>query len=309
MGAMTLVDRLVLAPTARRDAVLHVIRSAQRRLVLSVFRCDDFQVLDELVAAIRRDVQVHVLITRRARGWKRRLKELGALLKSAGAQVHRYSGPVKKYHAKYMVADDGPALVGSLNFTRKCFESTCDFMLISHRADVVSSLKALFDNDCRAPRKALVEISDSLIVGPDRSRERLTRLIGEARQSVRIVDHRVTDPEIIHLLKEKNNEGVSVEVLGRGDIGELESHGKMFVVDNAVAVIGSIALSRPSLDFRREVAVIIREPEIITELNAFFGPLAARSSKNLHDLDHLDSWTEWPDDDDDDNGEEDDEAR
>ncbi|PYS07238.1 MAG: hypothetical protein DMG12_01170, partial [Acidobacteria bacterium] len=141
------MDRLVLAPAARREAVLQLMRSAQDRLALSMFRCDDLAVVDEVAAAVQRNVSVRVLITHRARGWKRRLKELGALLESTGAHVQRYTGPLMKYHAKYVVADDGQALVSSLNFTRKCFGSTCDFLIFSDDPHVISGLKVVFEHD------------------------------------------------------------------------------------------------------------------------------------------------------------------
>src|SRR5262245_59504047 len=114
------MDRLILAPDARRDAVLQLIRSARRTLILSMFRCDDFAIVDELASAVERGVHVRILITQRARGWKEKLKELTALLRSLGAEVLPYEDPVVKYHAKYIVADEGLALVTSLNFTRKC---------------------------------------------------------------------------------------------------------------------------------------------------------------------------------------------
>src|SRR5580692_361835 len=115
-------ERIILAPAERRDAVVGLMRSAQRTLLLSMFRCDDFTIVDELAAAVKRGVHVRVLITQRARGWKEKLKELTSLLLSFGADVQPYESPVMKYHAKYIVTDDGPALVTTLNFTRKCFE-------------------------------------------------------------------------------------------------------------------------------------------------------------------------------------------
>lgn len=268
------MERLVLAPAARRDAVLQLMRSAQSRLALSLFRCDDFTILDEVAAAVKRNVSVRVLITRRARGWKRRLEELGALLRSLGADVQPYMGPVMKYHAKYIVADDGPALVSSLNFTRKCFESTCDFLIFSDQPDVVSGLKELFENDYRSPESPLPRITERLIVGPDYARERFTRLMNEAQTSIRIIDHRVTDPNVLALLREKQNQGVAVQVLGSGPMGGLISHGRMMLIDNSVAAIGSIHLSQPSLDSRREVAIVIREAAMVLELREFFDSLA-----------------------------------
>jgi len=268
------MDRLVLAPAARRQAVLELVRSAQRRLALSMFRCDDFAVVDEVAAAVKRNVHVRVLITHRARGWKRRLKQLEALIESTGAHVQRYAGPLMKYHAKYVVADDGPALVSSLNFTRKCFESTCDFLVFSDDPQVISGLKLLFEHDLSNPGAPLPDITDRLIVGPDQARLRFKNLLDDAKSSIRIVDHRVIDPEMVSLLLEKQNTGVPVKVLGHGPMNGLVSHGRMTLIDNRIAVIGSIHLSPPSLDWRREVAILIREPRIVEELNDFFEALA-----------------------------------
>jgi phosphatidylserine/phosphatidylglycerophosphate/cardiolipin synthase-like enzyme len=272
------MDRLVLEPAARREAVLQLMCSAQNRLALSMFRCDDFAVLDEVAAAVKRGVSVQVLITHRARGWKQRLKELGALLESTGAHVQRYTGPLMKYHAKYVVADDGPALVSSLNFTRKCFESTCDFLVFSDDPHVISGLKALFEHDFSQPGSPLPAITDRLIVGPDHARPRLKQLLADAESSIRILDHRVIDPEMVSLIREKQNNGVSVQVIGHLPMNGLVSHGRMTLVDNRVAVVGSIHLSPPSLDSRREVAILVREPSIVNELNEFFETLASERS-------------------------------
>src|SRR5207247_10448424 len=124
------------------------------------FRCDDFTILDEVAAAVQRGVQVRILITQRARGWKKKLQELTLLLRSLGADVRPYESSVMKYHAKYIVADDGPALVTSLNFTRKCFESTRDFLVFSDDHEVVTGLKMLLETACDTPTAPLNGITD-----------------------------------------------------------------------------------------------------------------------------------------------------
>lgn len=300
------MDRLVIAPAARRDAVLQLMRSAQQRLVLSVFRCDDFAILDEVASAVKRNVNVRVLMTPRARGWKRRLKELRSLLRSLGAEVHTYRGPVVKYHAKYIIVDDGPALVSSLNFTRKCFDSTCDFLVFSERSDVISGLKILFESDYGPPGGPLPEITDRLIVGPEYARQRFTRLLAEAQSSIRIIDHRVTDPQIVALLREKQEKGVTVQILGHGPMNGLVCHGRMILVDDRVAVIGSLHLSPPSLDSRREVAILINEPGVVAELIEFFESLACDEANIIKLPDPATmgaaSFDEDDDDDDDENG-------
>ncbi len=61
-----------------------------------------------------------------------------------------------KYHAKYLVADDGPALITSLNFTRKCFDDTCDAVALTYDPAVVEGLRQLMATDREggaAPRR------------------------------------------------------------------------------------------------------------------------------------------------------------
>ena len=55
-------ERLVLGPAERKAALLNVIGSARRRLVLSLFRCDDFSILDALAAALERGCEVEAIL-------------------------------------------------------------------------------------------------------------------------------------------------------------------------------------------------------------------------------------------------------
>ncbi len=124
-------ERLVLDPAERKAALLGVIGAAKRRLILSLFRCDDFSVLDALAAALERGCEVEAVLTKRAKGGKKRLKKLWGALEEMGAVVTRYADPVVKYHAKYLVADDSTAIITTLNPTRKCFTRTWDAVLIT----------------------------------------------------------------------------------------------------------------------------------------------------------------------------------
>jgi cardiolipin synthase A/B len=268
-------DRFVFAPDARASTVLRVIRSARSRLILSLFRCDDFKILDALAEALQRGVKVSVLVTPRAKGGTKRLNELWTALEGMGAVACRYADPVVKYHAKYIVADEGPALVASLNFTRKCFTRTCDFVVTTFDPAVVGGLRRLFEADSRGAAANLPErLGSRLIVGPERARRDLTRLIQGARQHIRIVDPKLTDPAVLDLLKAKQSAGVTVTVLERDAAGAYRPHGKMMLVDDTVGVIGSLSLSALSLDFRREVALVVRDPACLERMHRLFRRLA-----------------------------------
>ncbi len=64
----------------------NVIGGARRRLVLSLFRCNDYGVLDALAGALERGVKVEAILTKRAKGGKKRLKKLWDALEEMGAR-------------------------------------------------------------------------------------------------------------------------------------------------------------------------------------------------------------------------------
>jgi phosphatidylserine/phosphatidylglycerophosphate/cardiolipin synthase-like enzyme len=264
---MPVGEKIVIAPAERRAAVLDVIASARVRLCLSLYRCDDRRVLEALGAARRRGVQVDVLLTRRSQD-RANLALLRMLLERLGATVSRYPSREVKYHAKYVVADDTRTLIGSLNFTRKCFKRTSDFLLLSDDRKLASSVAALFEADC-AGCELPAGLSDRLIAGP-LARQRVVGLIERAGRHIQLVDPRLSDPDILALLAARSTSGVRVEVLDFRKIGCLRSHGKLLIVDGRTAVVGTVALSIHDLDRRREVAVTVEDPANVRLLQTFF---------------------------------------
>lgn len=268
-------DRLVTEPSDRKATLIDIIRGARERIVLSLFRAKDQDVFDEIAAAVRRGVQVDVLVTSNAKGGRTKLAELWDRLKTTGARVHAYGDPVVKYHAKYLVADDGPAVVASLNFTKKCFAKSYDALVVTHDAGVVSSLQRMFASD-RDGQPLPDGMSSRLIIGPERARQQFTDLIHGARRSVRIIDAKISDPDLLTVLRARAAAGTAVEVLKAKKICGLKSHGKIMLVDDELAVIGSLALTALSLEFRREVAIRVDDAASVAAIQALFS--AARGA-------------------------------
>ena len=262
-------ESLALTPGERREAVLGLIRGARHRLALSVFRCNDHGVISEIAAALDRGVRVDVLLNQRTRGWKREPDGLPGLLARMGVRVHRYPHAERPYHAKFLVADDGPGLVGSLNLTRGSFERTCDFALTTHDPVVVEGLWHLFGLDCQGAVFDGVPAAERLVVAPEHARERMSALVAGARETVRILDHKLKDPAVLGLLQERRAEGLRVEVLSRRAVLPFRAHGRLMLVDDRTAVIGSAAFSSRSLDARRELAIIVHDPDLVRRLRDF----------------------------------------
>jgi cardiolipin synthase A/B len=256
------VDRLVVAVEDRRPALVDVIRRARREITLSLFRGNDDDMFAELGAATARGVVVDVLVTSCGKGGPKRRLKLWNALERTGASIHAYNDAVVKYHAKYLVADEGPAVVASLNLTKKCFQRTCDALVVTHDPDVVSSLRRLMAAD-RDRMTIPADLSPRLIVGPERARRQFTALMEQARTSIRLIDAKLSDPELIALLKSKRAAGVAVETFTGKRVAGLKSHGKIMVIDDRILVVGSLALSALSLDFRREVSIVVDEPSAV----------------------------------------------
>ena len=269
MMAAPPIDRIVVAPDQRRAVILDAIRGAKRRITLSLFRCNDKSLFAALAEAVARGVAVQVLVTPRAKGGKKKLRKQWKRLEATGAELHAYSDPVVKYHAKYLDVDDGPACVASLNFTKKCFESTCDAIVVTWSPTVVAGLRALTDAD-RAGAPAPEDITDDLVIGPERARRQLTALINGARSRIRIIDAKLSDPGILTLLNERRERGIAVEIHDAREVGGMRSHGKIMLIDDEVAVVGSLALAALSLDFRREVAIVCRHRDAVQAIRQLF---------------------------------------
>jgi hypothetical protein len=73
-------------------------------------------------------------------------------------------------------------------------------------------------------------------------------------------------------------QGVNVEIRGPRDVGALMPHGKLLMIDDGTAVIGSISLATLALEFRRELAVIIHDVRVLDALDGFWKSLPVPDS-------------------------------
>src|SRR5262249_58051668 len=86
-------DRVIAAIGERREAIIDVIRRARTRIVLSLFRCNDDVIFDELAAATKRGVAVDALITSRAKGGKKSSASCGPRSEAPAAASNRIPEP------------------------------------------------------------------------------------------------------------------------------------------------------------------------------------------------------------------------
>jgi phosphatidylserine/phosphatidylglycerophosphate/cardiolipin synthase-like enzyme len=102
-----------------------------------------------------------------------------------------------------------------------------------------------------------------------------------ARRSIGILDHKLSDPDLVALLRERRGHGIAVSVVGRQPLGGLVPHGKMVIIDESRAILGSMSMSALSLDFRREVSVVIETPRIVRELTLYYRDLSEKAGDSV----------------------------
>jgi hypothetical protein len=140
----------------------------------------------------------------------------------------------------YLVVDDGPAIVASLNFTKKCFSKTLDALSRDLRPDVVTGLREVTKSD-REMRPAPATLPDRLIVGPE-SAAQLTALMRAPRPAS--VFWTRSCPTLSSSRCWRNvGRPACVEVFDRKRYGDLRSHGKVCLIDDRIAVVGGLALA------------------------------------------------------------------
>jgi cardiolipin synthase len=210
-------------------------------------------------------------------------------------------------HEKSMVVDETTAFVKSLNWTTMNLTKTRDYAVVTRRTADVAEIVECFEADWHRrafdPRQG-----GHMIWCPGPGRDRICRFIDEARHQLFVQNERFQDMVIIECLVRAVRRGVKVHVMARpphtlkrdklvegvgglrimDDVGikihklkQLRLHGKMLLADGVVAIVGSINFAAGSLDERRELAIEVRDDNVVERLHQ----VARHDWEHSHPLD------------------------
>ena len=192
-----------------------------------------------------------------------------------------------------MVVDDAVAFVKSLNWATKNLTETRDYAVVTNHKHEVDEIVACFEADWDRTK---FEPGDKahLIWCPINGRDRIAQFIDEAKHTLFVQNERYQDAVILERLVRAARRGVKVHVLARpphslkkeklvegvgglrilDDVGikihklkGLKLHGKMLLADGIAAIVGSINLAPGSFDSRRELAIEVRDSEVVERLH------------------------------------------
>ena len=284
---------LSVLPDDSSRPILDAIRGATKSLRIKMFVLSDLRIMRALMQAHERSVRVRVMLSPHRRDGERQNGVSRRVLIRGGVEVLDTSPAFDVTHEKSMVADDKTAFVQSLNWTPRNFTKTRDYAVITTDSREVAEIIECFEADWRRQKFSPSKRSH-LIWCPQKGRERIVSFIDSAKRSLIVQNERFQDAIIIEHLVRAKLRGVKVHVMSRPphslkaeklieDIGglqfmhaagitirklkHLKLHAKILLADRRRAIIGSINLSPGSFDKRRELAIEVKDRDVLHRLH------------------------------------------
>lgn len=298
---------LIVLPDDAAKPILDSIGGAKKSLRVKMFVFSDPALLDAVIAAHKRGVKVQVMLNPERRSGEEDNEATRKKLQAAGVEVKDSSPEVELTHEKSMVVDDEVAFIKSLNWETRNLTETRDYAVVTDHKHEVDEVVACFDADWR--RKKFEPGDEAhLIWCPINGRDRIAQFIDAAKHTLFVQNERYQDAVILERLVRAAERGVKVHVMARpphslkkdklvegvgglrilDDVGikihklkGLKLHGKMLLADGVAAIVGSINLAPGSFDSRRELAIEVRDPEVVDRLHK----IAKHDWENSHPMD------------------------
>src|SRR6266568_3232400 len=261
---------LIVLPDDSAKPILDAIGTASRSLHVKMFIFSDAALVHAVLAARRRGVKVRVMLNPARRSGEADNEETREELSRGGIEVVDSNPDFELTHEKSMVVDEATAFVKSFNWATKNLTETRDYAVVTSHRREVREIADCFDADWQ--RQSFDPGDGSKLVWCPGGRERIARFIDEAKHTLKL--HKLV--EGVGGLRILNDVGIKVHKLKH-----LKLHAKMLLADGVGALVGSINLAPGSLDGRRELAIDVRDDDVVEQLER----IVHHDWKHSHPLD------------------------
>jgi cardiolipin synthase len=133
---------LIWSPDNSREKIVALIQSAKREIKVYAQGLTDEPVVDALVKAAERGVEVQIITSGSQLGKK------WAYLQKSG--VHCALDKKLTIHAKVLIVDREKAMLGSINFTQASLDKNRELSVIVKEGELIGQLLAVFARDWQA---------------------------------------------------------------------------------------------------------------------------------------------------------------
>jgi len=238
-----------------------------------IFRFDHGNIEAALKAAVDKGVKVTALIASANRGGKMNLRGLEMRFLEAGISVARSADDLIRYHDKFIIIDRRILHMLSFNYTYLDIDHSRGFGIVTKDVNWVQEAVKLFEADCT--RSPYAPGLDTFVVSPANSRKVLSSFVKRAKRQLLIYDPRISDKEMVRILRDRAKADVEIRIIGRIDervnlavkkLGVIRLHARTIIRDRHQAFIGSQSLRPAELNSRRELGLIVRDAKVVRRL-------------------------------------------
>jgi phosphatidylserine/phosphatidylglycerophosphate/cardiolipin synthase-like enzyme len=295
-SSLSRVARVLVQPRDGVAPVAALIDGARSAVAVKMFTLTAPALLDALVGAHARGVDVRVMLNPARSSGGRANDEAEERLRAAGVAVAWTNPRFAVTHEKSMVVDGRTALIATFNFCDKYFHETRDYGIVIEEPDTVREVLSGFEADWR--RQEFDPPPGSALLWSSRNaREGMAAFIDSARHSLWVQHPKFSDIAILDRLMAARDRGVRLRVVcgGRHGISPpdmldtfgalrvlqrsgvkvrkqhgLRLHAKLLIADDARALVGSMNIDRSAFDLRRELGAVVADPHALAVLRARF---------------------------------------
>ena len=279
-------EQLIIEPDMGRAPILNAINESKYSLQLVMYGLTDQTLLHALIRQRTLGRTVQILLEQTP--YKAEAENTNAIraLETANVPWHGNIPSMRLIHQKTLIIDKRKALVMTFNFTQSTFKKARNFGLLLDNPEEVADIVSHFSADWN--HQPVVSHASHLLWSPDDSQKKLTALILHAEHSIAIYTQNISDFKLVGALAKVARKGVSVTILTSNKLRQkqlgylthagvkirmsngLYIHAKVFIIDNEKAIIGSINMTRASLNDNRELSVLTENREVVRQLRETF---------------------------------------
>lgn len=284
LAAARIPGQFFVEPDDGVGVIVGAINRAQKSIDMTMYLLTDREVIAALKGSVTRHVRVRALLEQHPVGNGPGNQGVYDTLRADGVDVKWANPAFRLTHEKSLVLDGTSALIGSANFTFSSVTRNREYgMLDTNPADAAAD-EAIFQADWN--RTSASPTQPNLVVAPNNARQKLTALIAGAKKTLLAEQEELEDPGIEDALAAAAKHGVVVRVIvptaGAGEdynaagirhvraagaqvhrLTKPYVHAKMFLADSRTLYVGSANVSTSSLDFTRELGLIMSNPDAI----------------------------------------------
>ena len=209
-----MIRSVLVFPDDTSKPILDAISHAKKSLRVKMFVFTDPELIQSVMAAKKRGLDVRVMLNPARRNGKEENMETRKTLEEAGVEVKDSNPYFGLTHEKSMTVDDEITFIKSLNWETKNLTLTRDYAIVTSVPDEVREVIEGFEADWN---RLKFEPGDKslLIWCRGNGRERIARFIDSAKHSLFLQNERYQDPVIIERLVRAAARGVKIHLMAR----------------------------------------------------------------------------------------------